>query len=162
MADTKTAVTLELPGLQALIDLLGRTGFTVLGPTVRDGAVVPGRLASVDDLPRGWGDEQEPGSYRLRRRDDDALFGFAADAISWKSVLFPSRELIWEGSRTADGFSVREGSRRAALGDPPYAIVGIRACDLHAVAIHDRVLRDRTYADTRYAARRQDAFLVTV
>jgi ferredoxin len=48
------------------------------------------------------------------------------------------------------------------LGDPPYAVLGIRSCDLHALAIHDRVLRDRTYPDEHYAARRKDAFLVTV
>src|SRR5512139_282101 len=162
MADTRSAVTLDLRGLQALLDLLGRQGFTVLGPTVRDGAVVPGRLASVDDLPRGWGDLQEPGSYRLRRREDEALFGYAADAVSWKSVLFPSRELMWEGRRTQDGFDIAAGDSPGRLGEPPYAIIGIRSCDLHAVAIHDRILRDRAYPDTRYAARRKDAFLVTV
>jgi sulfhydrogenase subunit beta (sulfur reductase) len=162
MADTRSAVTLDLPGLQALVDVLGGLGFTVLGPTVRDGAVVPGRVASLDDLPRGWGDRQEPGSYRLRRRTDEALFGFAADAVSWKSVLFPSRELIWHGSRTADGFAVDEPGSPGPLGAPPYAILGIRSCDLHAVAVHDRVLADRTYPDTRYEARRKDAFLVTV
>ncbi len=78
MVSERSTVTLDLHGLQELVDLLGRQGFTVLGPTVRDGAVVPGRVTSVDDLPRGWGDEQEPGSYRLRRRDDEALFGYAA------------------------------------------------------------------------------------
>jgi ferredoxin len=162
MADTRSAVTLDVRGLQALLDVLGRMGFTVLGPVVRDGAVVPGRLGSVEDLPRGVGDVQEPGSYRLRRRDDEALFGYAADAVSWKSVLFPSRELIWEGRRTEEGFEVDAGKRPGRLGDPPYAILGIRSCDLHALAIHDRVLRDRTYADEPYAARRKDAFLVTV
>jgi ferredoxin len=162
MADTRDAVTLDLHGLQDLVDLLARDGFTVLGPTVRDGAVVPGRITSVDDLPGGWGDQQEPGSYRLRRRDDAALFGFAADAVSWKSVLFPARELIWEGRRTSDGFTVDTGDGSGPLGDPPYAILGIRSCDLHAVAVHDRILRDRAYPDERYAARRKDAFLVTV
>jgi hypothetical protein len=139
-------------------------GFTVLGPTVRNGAVVPGRLSSVEDLPRGWGDQQEPGSYRLRRRDDEAMFGYAADAVSWKSVLFPSHELIWEGSPTADGFTVEADDGRSGreLGDPPYGILGIRSCDLHALAIHDRVLRDRAYPDVRYAARRKDAFLITL
>ena len=164
MADARSAVTLDLQGLQGLLDVLTHMGFTVLGPTVRNGAVVPGRLSSVDDLPRGWGDLQEPGSYRLRRRDDEALFGYAADAVSWKSVLFPSRELIWAGSITPDGFSVdaAEGRADRDLGDPPYAILGIRSCDLHALAIHDRVLRDRAYPDARYAARRKDAFLITV
>jgi sulfhydrogenase subunit beta (sulfur reductase) len=89
MADARSAVTLSLQGLQDLLDVLRQMGFTVLGPRVRNGAVVPGRLSSIDDLPRGCGDLQEPGSYRLRPRDDDALFGYAADAISWKSVLFP-------------------------------------------------------------------------
>jgi len=162
MADTRSAVTLDLRGLQVLLDVLGRMGFTVLGPVVRDGAVVPGRLGSVEDLPRGVGDVQEPGSYRLRQRDDEALFGYAADAVSWKSVLFPSRELVWEGRRTEEGFEVDAGKRPGRLGDQPYAILGIRSCDLHALAIHDRVLRDRTYADEPYTARRKDAFLVTV
>ena len=156
MTEAESAVTLDLPGLQALVDLLGHEGYTVLGPTVRAGAVVPGRVTSVDDLPRGVGDTQEPGSYRLRRRDDQALFGYAADAISWKSVLFPSRELIWAGSRTPDGsFSIEPGEIHGGLGDPPYAILGIRACDLHAVAIHDRVLLERTHPDVRYEARRR-------
>ena len=162
MPGTRSPVVIDLHGLQGLIGLLGHQGFTVLGPTVRDGAIVPGRVTSTDDLPRGWGDQQEPGSYRLRRRDDEALFGYAADAISWKSVLFPARELMWEARSTHGGFEVDEGARPGALGEPPYAIIGIRSCDLHAVAVHDRILRDRTYPDVRYAARRKDAFLVTV
>ena len=55
MADARSAVTLDLEGLQGLLDVLSHMGFTVLGPTVRNGAVVPGRLSSIDDLPRGWG-----------------------------------------------------------------------------------------------------------
>jgi sulfhydrogenase subunit beta (sulfur reductase) len=158
-----TPVTvLDLGGLQDLIDLLGRQGYTVLGPTVRDGAIVPGPVGSVGDLPRGWGDTQEPGTYRLRQRNDEALFGFAADAISWKAALFPARELVWTGSATADGYSVDKGHSVTALGDPPYAILGIRSCDLHAIAIHDRVLVERTDPDVDYSRRRQGAFLVTV
>ena len=34
-------------------------------------------LQGSDDLPAGWTDEQDGGTYRLRRRDDDALFGYA-------------------------------------------------------------------------------------
>jgi sulfhydrogenase subunit beta (sulfur reductase) len=156
---------LDLAGLQALIDLLAADRYTVLGPTVADGAVVPGRIARVEDLPRGWGDVQDAGTYQLRRRDDDALFGYAADAVSWKSVLFPARELMWRGSIGPDGVAFDDpggdgdGGR---LGSAPYAVLGIRACDLAAVTMHDRILRDRAYADPRYVARREGAFLVTV
>jgi ferredoxin len=162
MADRRSATTLDLEGLQALLDLLAADGFTVLGPTVRDGAVVPGRVGSLDDLPRGWGDEQQPGSYRLGRRDDDALFGYAADLISWKTAMFPARELVWSGATTTEGFTADPAHSANPLGEPPYALLGIRSCDLHALAIHDRVLQERAYPDAHYAARRQDAFLVTV
>ena len=162
MGDTRSAVTLDLAGLQTLVELLAGDGFTVLGPTVRDGAIVPGPVGSLDDLPRGRGDVQQPGSYRLTRRDDDALFGYAADLISWKAVMFPSRELLWQGTGGPDGFTVAAAHAVSPLGEPPYALIGIRSCDVHALAIHDRVLRDREYQDTRYAARRESAFLVTV
>ena len=161
MANLRSA-TFDVEGLQSLVDVLAGKGFTVLGPTVRDGAVVPGRLSTVEDLPRGWGDSQEPGSYRLHRRADDALFGYAADLISWKAALFPARELVWTGTADADGFTVAAGHSTSPLGDPPYAILGIRSCDLHALAIHDRVLAERPHRDAQYSARRQGAFLVTV
>ena len=91
MADARSAVTLDLQGLQGLLDVLTHTGFTVLGPTVRNGAVVPGRLSSVDDLPRGWGDIcRSPGNSGCGAEDDEALFGYAADAVSWKSVPIPA------------------------------------------------------------------------
>jgi ferredoxin len=155
-------LALDLDAFQAMIGLLAGDGFTVLGPTVREGAIVPGPVATVDDLPRGYGDVQGPGTYRLRRRDDDAWFGYAADAVSWKSVLFPARELMWRGTATAEGFEIGRARADGELGEPPYAILGIRACDLAAVAIHDRILRERSYPDPRYDHRRRDTFLVTV
>ena len=95
---------IDVDGLQALVDGLVARGFTVIGPTVRGGAHRQRtRSRSVEDLPRGWGDDQGPARYRLRRRDDEALFGFAAGAQSAKPVFFPADELLWRGRRTTDG-----------------------------------------------------------
>jgi sulfhydrogenase subunit beta (sulfur reductase) len=66
---------LDLRGIQGLIDALVAHGVAVVGPTVRDDAIVHAPVRTIDDLPRGWGDEQDAGHHRLRRRDDDALFG---------------------------------------------------------------------------------------
>jgi ferredoxin len=150
---------LDLAGLQALLDALGRQGYDVRGPTVRDGAIVIGPVVSVADLPVGWGDEQEAGHYRLRRRDDDAVFGFAVGAASAKQVFFPAEEVLWRGRRTDAGFDAEPADRSS---DKPYALLGVRSCDLHAVGIHDTVLRDRAFADDAYAARRDGAFVVAV
>lgn len=74
-------------GLQALIDALLERGYRVLGPTVHDGAIVYDNIVRIADLPSGWLDHQEAGRYRLMRREDDALFGFAVGPHSWKRYL---------------------------------------------------------------------------
>jgi ferredoxin len=120
-------------------------------------------VTAVEQLPLGWGDVQDGALYRLRRRDDQAVFGYASGAQSWKPVLFPSWALLWSGVRTEDGFTVEPAAEDSgAYGSPPYALLGVRSCDLHAIGIHDRVLRDRVSADAHYAAAREDAFVVAV
>ena len=157
--------TLDTTGLQALIDALAARGYTVIGPTVGGGAIVNAPIRTLDDLPRGWGDDQEAAHYRLRRRDDDAFFGFAAGAQSAKPVFFPTDELLWRGRRRRGEFTVEpesDGSSASTAGQGPYALLGVRSCDLNAIAIHDRVLTGRVQADAHYAARREDAFIVSV
>jgi sulfhydrogenase subunit beta (sulfur reductase) len=157
--------TLDTAGLQALIDALTARGYTVIGPTVSGGAIVNAPIRTIDDLPRGWGDEQESAHYRLRRRDDDALFGFAAGAQSAKPVFFPTDELMWRGRRTREAFSTEPlngGNTAEPAEHGPYALLGVRSCDLHAIAIHDRVLAGRIQADAHYIARREGAFIVSV
>jgi sulfhydrogenase subunit beta (sulfur reductase) len=154
---------IDLAGLQALLDTLNGRGFTVLGPTVRDGAIVPAPVTNVDELPRGWGDEQDGAHYRLRRRDDDALFGYAAGAQSWKPVLFPAEQLLSRVRQTANGVAAEPTAETTGrYGSPPYALLGVRACDLHAIGIHDQVLLGRSTEDPHYAAERKDAFIVSV
>lgn len=151
---------LSLAGLQALIEALAGRGYRVLGPVVADGVIGYGPVARVDDLPVGWGDEQEPGSYRLRRRDDDLVFGYATGAGSAKSVFFPARDLLWRVHRDRDGGVAVEPPGPDAAG--PVALLGVRSCDLAALGIHDTVLLSRAYADASYAVRRADAFVVAV
>ncbi len=151
---------IDVAGLQALIDALIARGFTVMGPTVQSGAIANAPIVSVADLPAGWGDDQDAGHYRLRRRDDDALFGFASGAQSAKPVFFPTEEVLWRGERDQGAFTVEEDDRPAS--DSPYALIGVRSCDLTAVGIHDTVLLGRRHEDAAYAARRDAAFVVAV
>ncbi|HSO63989.1 MAG TPA: 4Fe-4S dicluster domain-containing protein [Ornithinibacter sp.] len=158
---------IDVDGLQALVDTLRARGFTVIGPTVRAGAIVNAPIDGVGDLPRGWGDEQDPAHYRLRPRDDEAFFGFAAGAQSAKPVFFPADELLWRGRRTDHGRGFRvdtDGGAAAASARPdgPYALLGVRSCDLSAIGIHDTVLAGRHAVDAHYARRRADAFVVAV
>lgn len=69
---------LDVAGLKRLVDVLIERGHRVIGPTLRDNAIVLAELESAEDLPCGWGVDVGPGHYRLRRRDDDAVFAHSA------------------------------------------------------------------------------------
>src|SRR5262245_41217134 len=97
----RTSVVIEPEGLDLLVGALRARGYHVVGPTVRDGAIVYDDLGSAADLPIGWTDRQDGGSYRLARRDDEARFGFAVGPHSWKRYLFPPVIRLW-GARRAD------------------------------------------------------------
>jgi len=75
---------LSRDALQTLLDRLRERGYRVLGPTVRDQAIVYDDIDAVADLPEGWTDAQDGGRYRLEKRDDNALFGYAVGPQSWK------------------------------------------------------------------------------
>jgi len=151
-------VLISCEGLQTLINALAQRGYEVLGPVVKDGAIVYDRIARVADLPVGWTDHQEAGRYRLERRTDGAVFGFAVGPQSWKQFLHPPLESLWamcqrDGAVTISGSATTMGK---------HAFLGVRSCEIHAIAIQDRVLQDGPYPDPAYAMRRQDAFIVAV
>ena len=102
---------------------------------------------------------QEAATYRLERRDDEARFGYAVGPHSWKQFLFPPRVTQFRAERREDGsFEVQEENGTEA----PLALLGVRSCDLHAIAVQDRIFLGGTYSERDYAARREGAFVAAV
>jgi len=147
-----------LYALQKLFPLLECRGYEVVGPTVRDGAIVYDTLKKLEDLPVGWTDEQEAGRYRLKKRDDDALFGYVVGPQSWKTFLHPPEVRLFEIQRDGGHFRILNNRRTS----PRYAFVGVRACELAAIAVQDRVLIQDRFTDPIYQGRRQGTFIVAV
>jgi sulfhydrogenase subunit beta (sulfur reductase) len=143
--------------LDELLAALRAGGRLLVGPTARDGAVVLDPIETSRDLARGWKDDHAPGRYRLHR-EGNAWFGAILSPDSLKRWLYPSRVRLWRAEPDGDGFRVQQADRRP----PPLAVIGVRACDLAAVAIQDRVLRDGAHADPHYAMRRADLLVVAV
>ncbi len=152
--------TVERDGLDELFAALRRRGYTVVGPTVRDRAIVYGEIGSCADLPIGWTDEQEGGHYRLRRREDEALFGYNVGPHSWKRYQLPPQVRLWRARREDDGGLTEVEPEPARA--PRYAFVGARSCELHAMGILDRVLLGGAHPDPADRARREDVFVVAV
>ncbi|MGO9197734.1 MAG: 4Fe-4S dicluster domain-containing protein [Acidimicrobiales bacterium] len=154
--DIGDIVAIDVDGLDALITTLADLGYDTRGPVVRGGAIVPGPVSGVADLPAGYHDQQAPGQYRLERGEDGALFGWAVGPGSWKAELFPPTQELWRA--TVDGDEVTFTAPAAP--PAPMAIIGARPCELAALKVLDRVLRECSVPDPRYAARRDGAFVV--
>ena len=141
------AAVITQEGLAGLIAGLRAQGFRVIGPRLRDQAIVYDDIESVSDLPAGWTDEQEGGHYRVRRREDAALFGYNVGPHSWKKYLFPPSARLLPPEQPPE---------------TPFAFIGVRACELTAIAIQDRVFLGGRHPDPQYASRRDGAFIVAV
>jgi ferredoxin len=147
---------LDRSGIAAVLSELRDRDYTLVGPTIQQDAIGYGPIASLDDLPEGWTNVQAPGSSHLERRDDDHLFGYVVGPHSWKKYLMPSEVVIWKGHRTDSGFETVPVEP-----SPAFAFVGVRPCELAAIAVQDRVFMDGG-GDPTYRDRRDSAFIVAV
>jgi len=150
------SVTVPKGSLQQVFDNLRGAGFTLIGPTVRDGAVVLEEIERLEDLPQGWVDEQQPGQYRLAKTGENLYFGFTVGPHSWKQFLHPPRLRLFSAEKK-NGSWVFHSPQEPP---PHYAFVGVHACDLAAITIQDRVLIGSEFRDPHYAARREQIFIL--
>jgi ferredoxin len=112
----------------------------------------------VADLPAGWTDEQGPGHYRLKRRDDPGFFGYSVGPQSWKRYLHPPEVRLWSAQRQGECLRILDNE----LPRHKYAFLGVRACELAAIARQDRALIGDRYRDPIYEACRRDLFTIAV
>lgn len=145
--------------LASLFTALQQREYHVVGPTMRDGAIVYDTLRGPLDLPVGFGDTQEGGRYRLEHRDDGAFFGYALGPQAWKRFLNPPTVTLFRARRDERGFRLIADPDDGA---PRYAFLGVRACELAALAIQDRVFLGGSCGDATYRSRREGAFVVAV
>jgi len=144
--------------LSQTLHSLSRLGYTLVGPSVRDGAIVYEEIQGVEDLPESVTDEQAPGRYQLKKRADKALFGYVVGPHSWKKYLFlPEMRLLCaeQNGETLRFFPEPLPRKR-------YAFIAVRSCELAAIEIQDKVFAAEPYSDPSYAALREKTFILSV
>jgi ferredoxin len=152
------SVRIEKPDLQAVIDRLVELGYRVAGPRIEGSAIILGEIDSVDDLPVGVTDEQDAGRYRLARNAEGMYFDHVVGPHSLKQFLFPP----WSTLMTC---RYEDGKLHVEMDEEPpkpLAVIGVRSCDLHALAAQDRIFLGDRYVNPAYQARREALFLVAV
>ena len=108
MTERRNLTILSLERFSVLLDELVAAGYRLVGPTIRGDSIVLDEIQSVADLPTGWTAEQTPGSYRLMRRDDQALFGYSVGPKSWKRHFFIPHLRILSASLKGQGLEIHE------------------------------------------------------
>ena len=146
---------LTVPQLDQLLDHLQKEGYLTIGPTLGDGAIVYDEVRSTRDLPRGYRDDQEAGTYQLR---ENALgyFAYVTAVQSAKQYLHPARQHLWEAVKDSEGFHIVPNPPSATR----YAFLGLRPCELRAMEIQDKVFLGGPFISQHYRALRQSAFLI--
>ena len=144
--------------LDLLMNALVRRGYEVTGPTIRDGAIIYDRLHSLEDLPRGWTDEQQGGKYRIKPRPDQAFFGYTVGPHAWKKFLFPATSPLWKAQRTNGDFRILPEEQTPTK----RAFLGVRACELQAIHIQDKVFLEGPFSDAIYKSRRKNLLIIAV
>ena len=122
-------------GLGVLLTALQDAGYLTIGPRKIGESIQLEVLDSAEDLPRGWGDQQEAGLYRLKRRTDSAYFGYNLGADSWKKWLYPNRKLLWRARRKGESWATERPQPQVRS----LAFIGVRACELAAIKVQLRV-----------------------
>jgi len=151
--------------LTRLVEHLKEQQYTVIAPVVRDGAILTREIQHADEIARGVVDRQEPGHYRLEDADPDTWFDYVVGPDGPKRNLFPPHQDLFTMRVDAARFSLE------ATSEPPprFALLGVRPCDLAAIAIQDRVfgLTDdpegfRCESEPHYHQSRENALLIAV
>lgn len=138
-------LVMETASLQHLFDALRKQNYQLLGPRLQDGAITYDEIHSVGDLPIGWTDEQEAGSYRVRRAATTDVsssdptnhatstrstqlpyFDYNVGPHSWKKFLHPPVVRLWHASREE-----RNATGRDADGQEPTVLGGDK------ISVHD-------------------------
>ncbi len=144
-----------------LIQALRTDEREVIGPQLRDGALMLGEIRSGADLPAGVGVRNEPGRATIVERDDQRLFDAPPGPSSWKRWTFPPHvtQAVWPDP---DGSTAGRHPESPPRQLQPMAFLGVRACEIAALRIQDRVLLEGPVIDRDYATRRRDNLIVAV
>ncbi|MCW8841292.1 MAG: 4Fe-4S dicluster domain-containing protein [Gammaproteobacteria bacterium] len=144
--------------LQTLHHELIRAGYRVVGPQVADGAIQYRELSSMEVLPWGVSHQQRPGEYRLSSGAHRRAFAWANGPQALKPSLFAPSETLWQARRGEGGAL---GFTTTLPQEQPLAVIGVRPCDLAALALHDQHFLGGN-SDEHYAARRKGLLLIAV
>jgi ferredoxin len=150
-------VTIPKAELDALMTDLRTNGYIPIGPSVQNESIVYKEVSSLKDLPLGITSEQSPSSYRIHHTGRERYFNFIPGGQSWKQFLFPPSCSLFSMVKDKDWKLKKEKELV-----PRYAFIGVRACEMAAIAIQDKIFLRSDFSDPIYKSRREGLLIIAV
>lgn len=144
--------------LNKIIYNLQERGYTTIGPTLQNGAIVYSEIFDLSDLPIGITDSQRPGYYRTYKSESNAIFNYIVGTQSIKRFLYPPIQKLFSAKLTEKKIEIQQLDKPSKK----YAFIGIRACELEAVKIHDRIFTKGDFKNSYYTSLRQNSLFIAV
>lgn len=141
-----------------LINKLKEKGYTTVGPTIQNGAIVYSEIDSSSDLPVGFTDTQKLGFYRLEKTAQNAFFNYVVGPQSWKKFLYPSIQKLFTAYYKNNKLEIEKPDQPKTQ----YAFIGVRACEINSIEIQDRVFFGGEYQNSNYKALRKNSLIIAV
>ena len=169
MSDVKSVAEqrwfLPKSSLGDLVRKLCEQGYTVIAPVQRDGVITMLPITDAADIAHGVADEQAGGHYRLHDDPEDKYFRYSVGPDGPKRYFFPPRQKLFTMHVAGDRFEMDTVGPEP----PKYAFIGVRPCDLAAIAVQDRVFgiasdqsTFRCETETYYQQTRLQSLLIAV
>jgi len=147
----------EKEAISKILRNLRSLGYTVIGPSLRDGVVRLAEVTEPEDIASGILDTQAPGKYQISG-GSALMFSSVNGPDSPKRYLHPAEVELLRMKEGTQGFEVTSRSRP----DKKYAFFGIRPCDLRGVETMDRTMMMPGFEDPTYSSLRKDSLFVVV
>ncbi|MDG3088536.1 4Fe-4S dicluster domain-containing protein [Vibrio hannami] len=141
-----------------LFEALGSLGYKIIAPVIRNGAILFDSVTSPGELACGVRERQAPGKYSLDSDSSGHFFSWNTGLQGLKPLLFKPEQTLWSCRAEDSGLSFHQ----APLGAEKIAVIGVRACDLAALALQDKHFLFGPYQDEFYKAQREKLLLVAV
>lgn len=139
---------IRVDAFERFIAQLCLAGDQLVGPQVRDGAIVYDTLTDLSQLAKHVSDQQSPGIYNLERDSNSGYLGWSNGPQGIKPWLFKPVELLWRSEQDAEGVVSFFPPEYSDTGD--LIFLGAKACDLAALALQDQHFLQAEVKDPAY------------
>ena len=152
-------LVIDKPDLARIIDLLWKDGYTVVGPTIAQGAIIFDEVRGAGAVAHRLDGRARGGNVPAQAPRRRGVFRLCGRPTLVEEISVPCAiDAVHDRARPR----IRSRSSPSPEPAPRYAFLGARSCDLHAIEIQDRVFMQGPHVDPHYQARREAAFIIAV